>query len=98
MDTGFINIPWGVWGGLSLVVAAIFVFFVPRADKVDAAKGFQHTAARWFHSLCWLLIAANFFVRTWGTEGAGGIANLLALAGALAYIVYINTFLRLARR
>lgn len=93
MNTGFLNISWWVWGGLALIVALVFVFFVPAADKVNAATGLQFIIVRWFHSLCWLLIALNFFLRALGGEGASGVANLLGLSGGIVYAIFIINFI-----
>lgn len=96
MTQGFLNIPWIVWGGLALIVAAVFVFVVPPADKVNAASGFQFVVLRWFHSLCWLLIALNFFMRAMGDGRFNGMANLLAAGGGIAYAVYMIAFVQAA--
>lgn len=98
MNSGFLNVPWWIWGGLSLGIAVVFVFFVPAADKVNAATGLQFVIARWFHSLCWLLIALNFFVRAWGGENLGGLANLLGAGGGVVYAIFILTFLQISSR
>jgi hypothetical protein len=95
---GFLNIPWVVWGGLALVVALLFVFFVPGAKKINATTGFQRIIVRWFHSLCWLLLAINFFLRAIGTDGANGVANLVAAAGGIAYALYMVNFMQVINR
>ena len=80
---------------MALVVAAVFVFVVPSADQVNAASGFQFVVLRWFHSLCWVLIALNFFVRGMDGTRFNGAANLLAASGGIAYAVYMITFLQM---
>jgi hypothetical protein len=97
MNTGFLSIPWLVWGILSLVVAGIFAIFVPAAEKVNAAVGLQFIIVRWFHSLCWLLIASNFFLRALGDKNANGIANLLGAIGGVVYVIYIITFVQVLK-
>ena len=96
MTRGFLGVSWAVWGRLALMVAAVFVFVVPSAEKVNAANGFQFIVLRWFHSLCWALIALNFFVR--GMDGIrfNGAANLLAAGGGIAYAVYMIAFVQAA--
>jgi hypothetical protein len=98
MTRSFLNMPWAVWGGLALVVAAVFVVLVPSADKVNAANGFQFVVLRWFHSLCWVLIALNFFVRGFGGGRFNRMANLLAAAGGIAYAVYMIALVQMATR
>lgn len=95
---GFLNIPWLVWGGLALVVALVFVFFVPGAEKINATSGFQHIIVRWFHSLCWLLLAINFFLRAIGSDSVNGIANLVAAAGGITYALYMVNFMQVINR
>jgi hypothetical protein len=52
---------------------------------------------RWFHSLCWLLIASNFFLRALGDKNANGIANLLGAIGGVVYVIYIITFVQVLK-
>lgn len=91
MVSGFLSLPWSVWGVLALLVSAVFVFVVPDADKVHAAVGLQFIIVRWFHSLCWVLLAANFFLRASGRPELAGLANLLGMGGGLAYAAYLLT-------
>lgn len=98
MATGFLNISWIVWGGLALLIALIFVVFIPSANKVNATTGTTFIMVRWFHSLCWALLALNFFLRELGSAGANGVANLLAAAGGIAYLFYLVSLARLAKR
>lgn len=87
-----------LWGSLSLVVAAVFVVFVPSADKINAATGIQHFIARWFHSICWVFLAANFFLRALQNPRLLRPANLLSYAGGATYLIFLMTYLRLTAR
>lgn len=95
MTNGFLNLPWAVWGAIAVAIALVFVFFVPGADKIDTTSGIHFTVLRWFHSLCWLLIALNFFLRATNNETLAGIANLVAAGGGLVYLVFIVNFVQL---
>ena len=98
MTHGLWGVPGAVWGGRALVVAAVFVFVVPSAEKVNAASGVQFVVLRWFHSLCWLLIALNFFARGMSDGRFNSAANLLAAGGGIAYVVYMITLVQAATR
>ena len=89
MTTGFLNIPWPIWGLGALVIAGVFAVFVPRADKVNALQGVGFVIVRWFHSLVWLLLALSFFLRAVENETISRLANPLAALAGLTYLVYI---------
>lgn len=91
MTTSFLNIPWSLWGVGALVIAGIFVVFLPRADKVNALQGARFVIVRWFHSLVWLLLALSFFLRAVQNEAINGLANPLAALAGLTYLVYMVT-------
>lgn len=94
MDSGFLNIPWLVWSALALVIAAVFVFFVPGAEKLKTVKGWPYFIARWFHSLVWLLLALSFAMRALSNETIRGLADPVAALGGITYLIYIITLLR----
>lgn len=94
MRRGFAGVPWVIWGIGALAVAAVFVFVVPSADQVEAARGLSFVVLRWFHSLCWVLLALNFFVRAVGKAGLNRVANLLAAGGGIAYAIYMIAFVK----
>lgn len=85
---------WPVLGVGALVVAGIFMVFVPGAEKVNALDGLRFVIARWFHSLVWVLLAASFFMRGTAHETMREWANPVAMLGGLAYVVYIVTFMQ----
>lgn len=85
---------WPVLGVGALVVAGIFMVFVPGAEKVNALDGLRFVIARWFHSLVWVLLAASFFMRGTAHETMRELANPVAMLGGLAYVVYIVTFMQ----
>ncbi len=91
---GFLNIPWWVWGILALIIAGIFVVFVPRREKVYQLQGITFIIVRWFHSLVWLLLAVSFFLRDAPSEAIGGLANPLATLGGLVYLIYMITLVK----
>lgn len=92
MNSGFLNIPWAIWGIVALVIAGIFAVFVPRREKVYQLRGMTFIIARWFHSLVWLLLSLSFFIRD--IPALGGLANPLAAVGGLTYLVYMVTLVR----
>jgi len=94
MNAGFLKIPWIVWGGLALIVALVFVFFVPGAETINILMGWQFVVVRWFHSLCWVLLALNFFLRATNSVALTKLANPVAAAGGISYALYIITFLQ----
>lgn len=91
MNTGFLNIPFVVWGGLALVVAVIFALFTPYQAALGAATGVSFLILRWGHSLVWVLIAVQFFLRAAGRPEWNGIANLIGAAGGITYLIFIVT-------
>ncbi|MCU0476861.1 MAG: hypothetical protein MUC99_12275 [Anaerolineae bacterium] len=90
----FAQIPMGVWGVLALGVALVFALVVPSAEAVARLDGLTFWVVRWFHSLVWVLLAASFFVRAAQRPEWLGLANLLAMAGGLCYVVYLVTVSR----
>ena len=91
MTTGFLNIPFPVWGVGALVIAGIFAVFVPRAEKVNALQGMRFVIVRWFHSLVWLLLALSFSLRAVQNETLNGLANPVAALAGLTYLIYMVT-------
>ena len=50
--------------------------------------GFRFFILRWGHALTWTLLAVNFLLRG-VSPSLNGVANLIALAGALMYVLFI---------
>lgn len=92
MTSGFLNIPWAIWGLLALGIAVIFVIVVPRRQKVYELQGMTFIIVRWFHSLVWLLLSVSFFIRD--IPALNGLANPLAALGGLTYLIYMVTLVR----
>lgn len=95
MNTGFLNIPFVVWGGLALLVAGIFAVVVPGAKQVNAAAGWRFIIGRWFHSLVWLLLAVSLFMQATGDIGLQSLAGPVAALAGIAYLIFIITLLSL---
>lgn len=87
MIKGFLNLPWFVWAGLALVVALIYTFWVPQKIAPDIS-GIRLCIVRWAHPLTWYLLALNFILRGLSPEWAG-IANMVAAAGGLMYLLFM---------
>jgi hypothetical protein len=83
------GVPYLIWGGLALVVAAIFVVVIPNKAAVLNASGLRFLILRWFHSLTWIALAGAAFLRAAG--GASGPARLIAMAALPLYLVYLFT-------
>jgi hypothetical protein len=87
MGDGFLNIPSLAWTALALVVAAVFVFFVSGAEKLNTAEGLTYFIARWFHSLVWLLLALSFVMRALSNETVRGLADPVAALAGITYLI-----------
>lgn len=87
MIKGFLNLPWFVWAAIALVIAVVFAFVWPQKEALEAT-GFRFFFIRWGHTLTWVLLAINFFLRGI-SPSLDGAANLVALAGGIVYILFI---------
>jgi hypothetical protein len=87
---GFLGLSYYIWGIIGVTLAVVFAFIAPREQgKMSRTK---YIIVRWFHSLVWILLAISFFLR--GTENLTAIrvADIVALAGGVVYIIYfVNT-------
>jgi hypothetical protein len=92
---GFFNISWWIWGCAALVIGLVYIFFVPKAKKIYAAKGLHFVILRWFHSLVWLLLAFSFFMRASENNLLLEWASPVAILGGVLYFVYLITFIKL---
>ena len=86
MIKGFFNFPWFVWTGLALIVAVFYYFVWPQKAVTDST-GFRFLVIRYAHTLTWLLLAINFFLRGLSLS-FNGAANLVAATGALVYFLF----------
>lgn len=87
MIRGFLNLPWFVWAAIALAVAVTYTFVWPQKTVV-AAEGFRFFIIRWGHALVWVLLTINFVLRGI-SPSLNGIANLIALAGAIVYFLFM---------
>ncbi|WP_137151683.1 hypothetical protein [Devosia sp. FKR38] len=81
------GVPWSVLAVLALVIAAIYVV----VDTSGGAVGLRWWVLRWLHSLCWLLLALAALAMARITPLPPHWANGLALAGGVAYAIFIAT-------
>ena len=87
MIKGFLNLPWFLWAGLSLVLAVVWVYVGPHT-KIPVTQGLRFFIIRWGHTLTWVFLAINFFLR--GIDPSlNGIANVTALLGGLTYFLFM---------
>ena len=87
MIKGFLNLPYFAWTALALVVAVIFVYVGPH-NKLTVTPGFRYLVIRWGHALTWVLLAVSFFLRG-VSPSLNGVANLIAAAGGLIYLLFM---------
>lgn len=82
-----LGVPWTLLMALGLGIAVIYLVM----DTSTGATGLRWWILRWFHSLCWLLLAAAALAKAQISplprEWAGG----LGVAGGLVYAVFIVT-------
>ena len=97
MSNGFLNIPWIVWASIALLIALIFIIFVPGSERIHTTTGFRFLILRWFHSLCWFLIAISFVLRMIDRESVTEIANLSGAAGGIVYLIYLVNYIQITR-
>jgi hypothetical protein len=87
MTPGFLGLPAFAWGGICLLIAAIWAVVYPK-DKLPATRGFRWYAMRWGHALTWALLALAQFVR--GIDPAlAGLADPIALLALPVYLAYL---------
>jgi len=87
MIKGFLNLPWFLWASLALIIAVIYSAVWPK-NAVAVETGFRYFVLRWGHALVWVLLTINFVLR--GIDPSfNGVANLIALAGGLMYLLFM---------
>ncbi|MBL8051668.1 MAG: hypothetical protein JNM46_10645, partial [Anaerolineales bacterium] len=83
----FLNLPWFAWAGLALAIAIAYSFFgIPK--EAETATGFRFFILRWGHALVWVLLTTNFVLRGI-SPNLNGIANLIAGAGGMMYLLFM---------
>jgi len=87
MIKGFLNLPWFLWAALALILAVVWVYVGPHT-KLTPSPGFRYFIIRWGHTLTWLLLAINFFLRGL-SPSLDGVANVIAMAGGVAYVLFM---------
>ena len=87
MIKGFLNVPYFVWCALALILAVVWVYVGPHT-KIAATPGFRYLVIRWGHALTWVLLADSFFLRGL-TPSLNGVANVIALAGGVVYLLFM---------
>ena len=87
MIKGFFNVPWFAWAAIALGLSVVWVFVGPHT-KLPADSTWRFFVIRWAHALTWLLLAVSFFLRGLSPR-FDGLANVLAIAGGLAYAAFI---------
>ena len=87
MIKGFLNLPYFVWSGLALILAIVWVYVGPHTN-MTADSSFRYFVIRRGHTLTWILLAVSFFLRGL-SPSLNGVANLIALAGGLTYLLFM---------
>jgi len=87
MIKGFLNLPWFVWAGITLIVAVIYSFVWPQKAGAPATS-FRFFVLRWGHTLTWILLAINFGLRG-VSPSLNSTANIIALIGGAMYALFI---------
>ena len=82
---------WGIpWSALALVALGVMAVYLVL-DTSQGATGISWFILRWFHSLCWLLLALAAFSMARVTPMPADWARPLAIAGGLTYAVFMVT-------
>jgi hypothetical protein len=81
------GVPWTILVAIALVVAIIYVF----VDTSAGATGLRWIVMRWFHSLCWLLLALAALAMARITALPVSWANPFGIAGGVTYAIFIAT-------
>jgi hypothetical protein len=97
MIAALLGVPLLIWGCLCLLVAGIYLIYCPGfrgAGRPGAGRAWRRVVLRWFHPLVWLLLGLSCFI--WGGYIAGGaaVANILAVASLVIYVIFMLTFVR----
>ncbi len=84
---------WGIpWSVLTLVALGVMAVYLVL-DTSHGASGVSWFILRWFHSLCWLLLAMAAMAMAKITPIPPGWATSLAVAGGVTYAVFMVTSL-----
>ncbi len=83
------GVPWSILAAAALIIAVIYLII----DTGSGANGLRWIVQRWFHPLCWVLLALAALSRTKLTPLPPEWAPWIAAAGGAAYAVFIVTWL-----
>ena len=93
MDRLFVERIWGLpWSVLALVALGVMAVYLVL-DTSNGATGVAWIVLRWFHSLCWLLLALAAVAMARITPIPLDWAKPLGIAGGLTYAVFVVTSL-----
>ena len=81
------GIPWSLLALMALGVMAVYLVL----DTSHGATGLAWFVLRWFHSLCWLLLALAALAMAKVSPIPAQWASPLAVAGGLTYAVFMGT-------
>jgi len=87
------GIPWAVLALVALAIAIVYIFI----DTSHDATGLGWIILRWFHSLCWLLLALAALCMARILPLPVDWARPLAISGGLTYAIFILTSLMASR-
>ena len=84
---------WGIpWSVLALAAVGVMTLYLVL-DASHGATGVNWFILRWFHSLCWLLLALAALAMAKITPIRSEWATPLAVAGGVTYAVFMVTSL-----
>ena len=89
LTPGLLGVPWLIWSGLCLVVAAIYSYVWPRPMRTTSVPGFRQLILRWSHAAVWLGLAASCLIRA--GSGPVVLADVFAQAALVLYLVFLGT-------
>jgi hypothetical protein len=81
------GIPYALLAAVALIIAVVFVFVVTTGTAI----GWRWFVLRWFHSLCWVLLASAALLKTKALPLPDAAAGPVAVAGGIAYAVFLVT-------
>lgn len=90
---GLWGTPWTVLALIAVAIAGAYLFI----DTSSGATGASWIILRWFHSICWLLLALAALAMARILPLPVDWARPLAIAGGLTYAVFIVTSLLVGR-
>jgi hypothetical protein len=92
MIVGLLGVPWAIWAGLCLCVAATYTVVWPRPrPPASARRSWRHLMLRWAHAMAWVVLAGSCLLRTTDWPGQPHAANALALLAVPLYAMFVVT-------